>query len=290
MKVTEKAFIYRVSKLIAAVVLSSISVIIFILFIWSLFIKGPILIVFSTLLLLVFLPLKLNKLYLTIIKIGIVIALVVLIITFSASPMKEIQMRLNHWSHNLNQQEIGGFTSMDKVALYTTNLVYGIYAQFIGAPEFGKEVLRLCVPTSARRTWSSSFAMQSPKVIGTLNNWIALLNRQKRNVSHDKLPARKITWNNYADDRRVALALNPVLLEGKAQPEGNRWRLDCKATVYVKYRQNEARLLLKTKDGHLVNPDSPFWALQELGWLHPYTAVWTWSVYSDDPRLSNKEF
>ena len=28
-----------------------------------------------------------------------------------------------------------------------------------------------------------------------------------------------------------------------------------------------------------------FWVLQERGWLHPYRAVWRWSVAADDPRL-----
>ncbi len=290
MNVTDKAFIYKVSKLIATIVLSFISVFIFILFIWSLFIRGPILIAFSTLLLLIFLPLKLDELYLTIIKIGILIVSIALIVIFSAFPMKEIQMRLNHWSYNLGQRGISSFTFMDKVALYNTNLVYGIYAQFIGAPEFGKEVLRLCIPANEIRTWRSAFAMKSPKVIGVINNWIILLNHQKRNVSHYNLPARKITWNDYTSDQRVALALNPVTLEAKASPVGDRWRLDCKATGYIKYRQDGERLLLKSKNQRLLNPGGPFWALQELDWLHPYTAVWIWSIYSDDPRLSNRAF
>jgi hypothetical protein len=28
-----------------------------------------------------------------------------------------------------------------------------------------------------------------------------------------------------------------------------------------------------------------FWVLQNYGWLHPYTAEYRFSVYSDDPRL-----
>jgi hypothetical protein len=288
MNVTDKAFVYRVSKLTATIVLSFISVIILILFIWSIFIRGPVLIAFATLLLLVFLPLKLDELYLTVIKIGVLIASIVLIIIFSAFPIKEIQMRLNHWSYTLGQRGISGYTVIDKVAIYNTNLVYGIYAQFIGAPEFGKEVLRLCVPTSGSRIWSSSFAMKSPKVIGTLNNWIALLNRQKRNVSHYNLPARKISWNDYTSDRRVALALNPVILEAKASPVGDRWRLDCKATIRIKYRQDSERPLLTSKGKRLLNPGGPFWALQEIDWLHPYTAIWSWSIYSDDSRLSSR--
>jgi len=132
-------------------------------------------------------------------------------------------------------------------------------------------------------------AMKSPKITSAINNWLKLLSYQERNIAQYNLPARKIIWNVYSEDRRVALAMNPVVLEGKALPEGNRWRLDCKASVYVKYRQDEARLLLKLKDNKLINPGGPFWALQELGWLHPYTAVWTWTIYSNDPRLSSSK-
>lgn len=289
MNVTDRAFIYKTGKLILTIFLGIISFFIFIFFTWSLFICRPILMIIAAILLLIFLPLKLDKPIFTQIKVGLLILTLALITMFSARPIQEIQKQLNHWNYQLAKHGLKSYNTLDKIAIYHTNLVYGLYAPLIGAPEFGREVLRLCLPSSTIRTWHSSMAIKSPKIIGAINNWIELLRNQKRNVAHYNLPARKLTWNDYTGDRRVALALNPVLLEGKAVPEGNRWRLDCKATVYVKYRQDEARLLLKSKDNQLINPGGPFWALQELNWLHPYTAVWTWSIYSDDPRLSRNK-
>jgi hypothetical protein len=289
MNVNDRAFVHKLSKLIATILLSILSLFIFTFFTWSLFIRGPILIAFAAIMLLIFLPLKLDKLKFTLIKVALLIIALTLIIVFSARPMQEIQKQLNNWNYQLAHQGLRNFSTLDKIAIYNTNLVYGFYAQFIGAPEFGKETLRLCIPSSSSRSWHSSMAMKSPKITSTINNWLVLLSHQKRNVAQYNLPARKITWNDYSDDRRVALALNPVVLEGKALPEGNRWRLDCKASVYVRYRQDGVRLLFKSKDDKLINPGGPFWALQELGWLSPYTAVWTWSIYSDDPRLSSSK-
>jgi len=237
---------------------------------------------------LIFLPLKLDKPLFTLIKVGLLILAVALIIVFSVRPMQEIQKQLNNWNTRLTHQGLRNFSTIDKIAVYNTNLVYGFYAQFIGAPEFGKEVLRLCIPTSSSRNWHSSMAVKSPKITSAINNWLKLLSYQERNVAQYNLPARKIIWNDYSDDRRVALALNPVTLEAKASPVGDRWQLDCKAIVRVKYRQDGEYLLLTSNNKRLINPGGPFWVLQEINWLHPYTAIWSWSIYSDDPRLSGK--
>jgi len=288
MNVTDQAFVYRFTKFIATLLLSIISLFLCMFFIWSLFIRGPILIVFAAILLLIFLPLKLDKPLFTLIKVGLLILAVALIIVFSVRPMQEIQKQLNNWNTRLTHQGLRNFSTIDKIAVYNTNLVYGFYAQFIGAPEFGKEVLRLCIPTSSSRNWHSSMAMKSPKITSAINNWLKLLSYQERNVAQYNLPARKIIWNDYSDDRRVALALNPVTLEAKASPVGDRWQLDCKAIVRVKYRQDGEYLLLTSNNKRLINPGGPFWVLQEINWLHPYTAIWSWSIYSDDPRLSGK--
>ena len=156
----------------------------------------------------------------------------------------------------------------------------------LGVPEYGKQSLRLILKTRKPRKWESDFALKSPKVVGVINNWIVLLKRQRRDKSFIKLPPRRISWQSARNDRRVALALNPAKMEAKATPIGDRWQLDIKATTRMKFRQNAKRIILTAGNTNLVLPEKPFWALQQLGWLKPYTVIWEWFVFSDDERLN----
>lgn len=286
MNVLDRAFIQKLVKLVLAILMGIISFFVFILLFWSILLRGPVLIAFSAIMFAVFLPIKLRNKQYTITRIIIGIAALVIILMFSDLPIHEINKRVNKWDYILEKRGISEYSFLDKLSIYNTNLVISFYGRLFGAPEYGKQSLRLCIKTRNDREWSSDFAMKSPTVTGVIKNWEALLRRQKKNVSDLMLPSRKISWRNYVDDRRVALALNPVILEAKACPEGDRWRLDCKAELRVKYRRNAKRVLLTTGRETLVLAEGPFWALQQEGWLFPYTAVWNWSIYSDDERLS----
>ncbi len=286
MNVLDRTFVRKLVKLVLAILMGIISFFVFILLFWSILLKGPALIAFSVIILAVFLPIKLGNKQYTITRIIIGIAALVIILMFSDLPIREINKRMNEWDSTLTKRGISGYSFSDKLSIYNTNLVISFYGRLFGVPEYGKQSLRLCMKTRNDREWSSDFAMKSPKVIGVIKNWKALLRRQKKNVSRIMLPSRKISWRNYVNDRRVALALNPVILEAKACPEGRRWRLDCKAKLRVKYRKNAKRALLTTGRETLILAEGPFWALQQEGWLFPYTVFWNWSIYTDDKRLS----
>ncbi|MBL7067435.1 MAG: hypothetical protein ISS29_06200 [Candidatus Marinimicrobia bacterium] len=286
MNVLDRAFIHKLVKLVLTILMGIISFFVFILLFWSILLKGPVFIAFSAIMLAVFLPIKLGNRQYTITRIIIGIAALVIILMFSDHLIREINKCVDEWDYTLGKHGVAGYSFFDKLSIYNTNLVISFYGRLFGAPEYGKQSLGLCIKTRNDREWFSDFAMKSPKVTGVIKNWKTLLRRQKKNVSRLMLPSRKISWRNYVDDRRVALALNPVILEAKACPVGDRWRLDCKAKLLVKYRKNAKRVLLTTGREPLVLAEGPFWALQQEGWLFPYTAVWTWSIYSDDKRLS----
>ena len=286
MNVLDRAFVHKLVKLVLAILMGIISFFVFILFFWSILLRGPVLIAFSAIMLAVFFPIKLGNKQYTITRIIIGIAALVIILMFSDLPIREINKRVNEWDYTLEKRGISGYSFFDKLSIYNTNLVISFYGRLFGAPEYGKQSLRLCMKTRNDREWSSDFAMKSSKVTGVIKNWCVLLKRRRKNVTHMILPTRKISWRNYVDDRRAALALNPVFLEAKACPVGDRWRLDCEAKLRVKYRKNAKRVLLTTSRETLILAEGPFWALQQEGWLFPYTAIWTWSIYSDDKRLS----
>ncbi|MDO9547715.1 MAG: hypothetical protein Q7J65_01960 [Candidatus Marinimicrobia bacterium] len=285
MNVADHVFIHKVSRLILMIILGIVSFFLLLFLFWSIFIGGLFLIVFSVIMLVVFLPLKLNNQQFTIIRIILGIAALVMILMFSDLPIVEAQKRFNELDSKVANRGLASLTFADKLTVYHTNLIISFYGRILGFPEYGKQSLRLCVTSKSARTWESDFALKSPKVVSVINNWLVLLKRHRRDVSHVMLPARTISWQSTQNDRRVALALNPVTIEAKACPVGNRWRLDCKATTRIKYRSDAERIILTSGDKKLTLPEGPFWALQQAGWLKPYTAVWVWSFFSDDERL-----
>lgn len=285
MNVTDRAFINKFIKLLLTLLLGFVSFFLLLLFVWSLLIGGLFLIVFSVIMLAVFIPVKLDKKQVTVTRIILGVAAIVMILMFSDLPVVEAQKRFSNLQAKVNRGGATSLTFADKLTVYNTNLMISFYGRLFGFPEYGRQSLRLCVKNKGARIWKSEFALQSPKVVSVINNWNVLLRRHRRNVPHVILPTRTISWQSTLNDRRVALALNPVTLKAKASPVGDRWRLDCRATTRVKYRKNATRIIFTSGGEKLVLPEGPFWALQQAGWLKPYTAVWEWSVFSDDKRL-----
>jgi hypothetical protein len=90
-----------------------------------------------------------------------------------------------------------------------------------------------------------------------------------------------------ADSLRVALALNsPLELTGSVRRDGDSSWLDLIARARIEYPRRAVLRLFSFEGRPITLDEGLFWVLQQDGWLHPYTAEWTWSVRSDDPRLN----
>lgn len=285
MSIADRAFIKIVGKLILTVVMGLVSFFVLLLLFGSVLIGGLFMIIFATIMLLVFLPAKLQNMQITISRIILGVAAIVMIIMFSDLPIREAQKRFDGLDVKVIKSGPKSLTLKDKLTVYNANLIISIYGRFLGFPEYAKQSFGLTSKTKAPRSRKSDFALKSPKIVGVVNNWIFLLKKHRRDVAFVMLPARTVSWQTTQGDRRVALALNPVKMEAKGCPVGNRWRLDCKATTRMKYRRGARRVLLLAGNKKFTLPESPFWALQEEGWLKPYTAIWEWSIFSDDERL-----
>lgn len=156
----------------------------------------------------------------------------------------------------------------------------------VGAPAFPEVALEtglLIGPNPAVRRFDSGFAMRSEAV----SSRVADLQRQCARLSGPAdLPARRITFS-YArsyGEARVGLALNPFELRAHATPGPSGCaRLDLTGRVPVSYPRR-AFLHLFTARGRAIGvQEGLYWALQQRGWLHPYTAEWRWSVGGDAP-------
>lgn len=287
MNLHDYTFANKAGRLLLRILLGIISFFLLLFFFWSLLIRGPFLIVFALLLILVFLPLMLKSRHYTITRIILSAFAIILIIMFTDLPVREVQSRFNRLAHEVRTDGPASLSFIDKLTVYHTNIIMSLSGRLLGFPEYSRQSWRLCTGGGAQHSWHSDFALKSPKVAGVFRNWTVLLERQRRDVSYVSLPARFISWQNTQEDRRVALALNPVRLEAKACPVGQRWRFDCRATTRMKYGKSGARVIISVADRQLMLPEAPFWALQQAGWLKPFTAVWEWSFFSDDKRLES---
>jgi hypothetical protein len=171
------------------------------------------------------------------------------------------------------------FSLRDKLGVYGLNVAMGISGLLL-YPEAAQETLWLMVPTSSgRRHFSSDFAAASlpiARVFKSFERQIVETTETDRIV----LPQAHVAWSSApspsdlgSPDVRALLALNPCNVAGVARRRGDAWQLDVSIEVRVAYPRQSRTCLLR--DPQLCVEEGLFWVLQEAGWLHPYTAVWT---------------
>jgi hypothetical protein len=115
---------------------------------------------------------------------------------------------------------------------------------------------------------------------------------QERTGGPVELSRRRVLWTKRDLGRnslRVALALNsPLYLKAVAYPRGTGWRLEFQGRAAVRYPSRSRVPLGRLFGQPLVIEEGLFAALQDAGWLHPYEAVWSWSVEERGPRLAGR--
>ncbi len=129
--------------------------------------------------------------------------------------------------------------------------------------------------------------MKSDKVRKTLKNFI---NKLPKSSTPDGKPVnmgqKTILWKGYqGTEKRVALALNPFRIKAKARPADLGWKIEVSGWVRVRYPPKAKVKLFSFLGKPFYFEEGLFWALQRQGWLFPYKANWSWTIYSDDPRL-----
>lgn len=195
-------------------------------------------------------------------------AAVVLALMFFLTPraFREIGEHNDRLTAQLERSGAGSLSFGQRASVYVLGLWMGIvgYPFF---PEAAREHLFLYVGGPKRRVWRSDFAMRSELIAGNTRSLI---------WSHYDLPY----W-----ERRVALATNGGTLESR--PDG-RGRVELVVTVPVRYPRRCRAVLFRFRGEALAVEEGLFWALQEVGWLHPYTAEWCFGLLDRfaplDPR------
>lgn len=154
-------------------------------------------------------------------------------------------------------QSGGELVFREKMNVYMLNFFMSLGAMPI-YPEVGMESLLLMIPSeSGERSFKSDFFLQSEK--------IRMGFRKGRST---------VAWHvgDYVVGResKYALALNPCTL---SQNETKQY-IDYAVRVRVEYPVKCEVVLVKAPFRISVE-EGLFHYLQEVGWLHPYTAVWS---------------
>lgn len=229
----------------------------------------------------VFFPIKIHQWHHRI-KIIFLIMVSSLILWYAI--LSEIMLRQQHLAAKLQAGGAPALNFSNKVAIYGGNIVMAAGGYLLGMPEVAKETLLLGFPGEKVRRFDSDFAMQSPRVRAALEPFINSLANYPPETQVVEMPAIVIDWSHgeyVGDDRRVALALNAFTVTAKAYREPERWRIECRGTVAIKYDPNQQPTRLLNLFGlEIVIDQSLYWGLQEAGWLHPYTAAWHWTIYN----------
>jgi hypothetical protein len=220
---------------------------------------------------------------------GVVLAVIgVALMAWGHVALMEFQDSVDGLSHQIRHEGAESLAFEQRAGIYGLNVVMGIGGYAVGYPEAARETLMLAVPGPLVRHWGSEFALRSPRVCDAVQQMIA--EAEATDADSVQLTERSVSWPQYGfgqDSLRVALALNcPLVIQGTASRAGGRWRLDLVGSARVEYPDSGRVSLLGQVHGReIALEEGMFHALQDVGWLHPYTAKWSWTVYSDDPRL-----
>ena len=166
----------------------------------------------------------------------------------------------------------------DRASVWLLHLGMGL----AGAPMFpeaASETLRLVVPGPVVRVIRSSFPGGATPVRQAIGRWEEALRKAEDDAVLFR-PRRLVIGRT---ELRHALALDPVTLSGSAVRDGARWRLEVLAAVPIDYPPKSALPLFSTPAGPVRIHEGLFDALEQRGWLFPYSAEYRWTEWIDDP-------
>ncbi len=174
------------------------------------------------------------------------------------------------------------FTLADKLGIYGLNLAMAGAGMAL-YPEAARETLLLAVPVGSgepRRVFKSDFPLRSARISALVRSFeLELRNSRQRPaaLSRERVAWRpgSVAFSPWDPESRAMLALNPCEVSATARRAGAQWILEVAVEVHVAYPRHARTCVLREPE--LCVEEGLFWVLQEAHWLHPYTAIWTFS-------------
>ena len=210
---------------------------------------------------------------------------IILLLLFPYQVLESTENRMKFLSKKLASEGIDGFGLGDKIAIYGAHAFMGLGGLIFGYPEVAIETLSMVIPGGRARSWSSDFAMESPRIRKPLKRMVVQLEQLPLQFNEHTLKTKRIAWAQYGSDTRVGFALNPFHLKAIAKRIKGRWQINCTATVDMRYPPRHWLLLFSYEGRDIHFEEGLLWVLQESGWIFPYQGSWEWTIYSDDYHL-----
>ncbi len=207
------------------------------------------------------------------------LTIVIIVTIFSYHlPVKEINNQIEQLSNkSRDTEDLHMFSIRDKIGVYGLNILMSTCA-FPIYPEVSRETFMMMFDNNNKpRIYSSDFAKESiiiQKVIDEVNRDLLELDLKESVYIVEK----RISWNSKdyifgTKEARYALALNPSNAIFTATKIDSNWYIKVELNVICEYPSNSNVVLISNP--LLSIEEGLFWVLQETGWLHPYTAKWT---------------
>lgn len=277
----------RLAGIVAGVILFLLALPLLLLAGWGLLFNAPTLAVVAFTAAWIMFPLFNRIKAIRVLKFGVSFVLVPATLALAPLIIEEVDQKVEQLSRK-PRNDISAFTLQDRVGIYGLNIVMSVVGYPL-YPEASEETLLMMFEpgSPARRVFHSGFGMGSYKVRAPLRDFAARL-QQGESASTRSYGPTRILWDKSdyrltEPEARYALALNQTLLVARAERRGERWLIDVRHEMEVEYPQSIHVTLIGRP--RLRVEEGLFWVLQNCGWLHPYTAEYRFSVYSDDPRL-----
>jgi len=277
----------RLAGIVAGTILFLLSLPFLLLAVWGLLFNAPTLAVVAFTAAWILFPLFHRIKAMRVLKFAVSFVLVPATLALAPLMMQEVDQKVEQLSRK-PRSDMSAFTLQDRIGIYGLNIVMGAVG-YPFYPEASKETMLMVFDPGpfARRVFHSDFGLGSYRVRAALRDFAAGLHQGDSTSSRTYGPVG-IEWprSDYRltePEARYALALNQTRLTARAERRGDRWLIDVRHEMKVKYPESSYVTLVGRP--RLRMEEGLFWVLQNCGWLHPYTAEYRFSVYSDDPRL-----
>jgi hypothetical protein len=254
---------------------------------WGLLFDTPTLAVVSFTAAWILLPLFNGMKAIRVLKFAVSFVLIPATLALAPLMIQEVDQKVEQLSRK-PRSDMSAFTIQDRLGIYGLNVVMSVvgYAFY---PEASRETFLMMFNPGpfARRVFHTDFSLGSRKIRQPLRDFAAGLHPDDTAVTRSIGPV-EVEWTRFdyrltEPEARYALALNQTRLSARAERRGERWLIDVKHEMEVKYPESIYVTLIGRP--RLRVEEGLYWVLQNYGWLHPYTAEYRFLIYSDDPRL-----
>lgn len=204
-------------------------------------------------------------------------------------PFHELHHSLGALEVRLARDGVEGLDLRDRCALFGLQGLLSGGAVVLGLPHAGREMVSMVLARPKVRYRESDFALRSPLVRDTIRSWLTDLRSHPREQQVELSPIALQWTPRQGVNEQLPIpfpAASALTLSGEAEREGSTWRLFLSGRAEIGWDPDVRVPLAHDVRGRDVTLSlALLHALEQAGWLHGYTAEWSWIMSAEDPRL-----